>query len=198
MDNSTSILDLPTDPVGGGNITNNISLTASENQESIQNSQSNGSFSLDQNTISQIVNGLQQASLSGTTQLSSRDIPMITTNHSNDPQIQPNYVPSPPISTRDYIKENEDKNDLIYNYNKNMQNQNSMDNIYSEIQIPLLVIILYFLFQLPFFKKNLFHYLPVLFSNDGNFNINGLFFTSILFGMLFYFINKVMLYFDKF
>lgn len=200
MDNSTSILDLPTDPVGGGSISNNISLTASEPniQESLPNSSSTGSFSLDQNTISQIVNGLQQASLAGATQLSSRDIPMITTTHSNDAQIQPNYVPPPPLSNPDYVKEYEEKNDIIYNYNKNIQNQNSIDSIYSEIQIPLLVVVLYFLFQLPFFKKNLFHYLPVLFSKDGNFNINGLFFTSILFGILFYFINKVMLYFDTF
>ena len=30
MGDSTSILDLPTDPVGGGNVSNNISMSASE------------------------------------------------------------------------------------------------------------------------------------------------------------------------
>ncbi len=54
--------------------------------------QQNG-FSLDQTTISQIVNGLQQASVNGATKLPSRDIPMTTSGHNTDPQIQPNYVP---------------------------------------------------------------------------------------------------------
>ena len=31
MSDSTSILDLPTDPVGGGSVSNNISMSASEN-----------------------------------------------------------------------------------------------------------------------------------------------------------------------
>ena len=30
MSDSTNILDLPTDPLGGGNISNNISLSATE------------------------------------------------------------------------------------------------------------------------------------------------------------------------
>ena len=87
MSDSTSILDLPTDPLGGGSISNNISLTASETVNDPSQSQSQSAFSLDQTTINQIVNGLQQATLNGATQLPSRDIPMTTTGHSNDPQI---------------------------------------------------------------------------------------------------------------
>ena len=34
MSDSTSILDLPTDPLGGGNITNNITVSAQESQTS--------------------------------------------------------------------------------------------------------------------------------------------------------------------
>ena len=81
MGDSTSIMDLPTDPVGGGNISNNISLKASESQ---------ATMNLDQSTINQIVNSLQQASASGSTLLPSRDIPMNTNNISTDAQIQPN------------------------------------------------------------------------------------------------------------
>jgi len=92
MSDSTSILDLPTDPVGGGNVSNNITMSATENVVP-QSGQNQAGFSLDQSTISQIVNGLQQASLTGATQLPSRDIPMTTTGHSTDPQVQPNYVP---------------------------------------------------------------------------------------------------------
>ena len=199
MSESTSILDLPTDPLGGGNISNNISLSASEmNDQSQLQSQSQSSFSLDQTTINQIVNGLQQATLSGSTQLPSRDIPMTTTSHSNDPQIQPNYVPQPPLQHSDYIKDYEQTNDMINNYNSNLKRQNSLDDTYNEIQTPLLLAVLYFLFQLPFFRKFLFNYLPVLFSNDGNLNINGFLFTSILFGILFYILNKVSNHFNAF
>ena len=201
MSESTSILDLPTDPVGGGNVSNNISMSASENVAISSLPPATGagaaSFSLDQGTISQIVNGLQQASLTGVTQLPSRDIPMTTSGHSADPYVQPNYVPQPPQNI-DYIKNYEQTSDMINDYNKNSQRQNSLDDMYSEIQTPLLLAVLYFLFQLPFFRKFLFSYFPVLFSNDGNLNINGFLFTSTLFGLLFYLTNKVSNHFGAF
>jgi len=196
MSDSTSILDLPTDPVGGGNISNNISMSATENVAQ-QSGQPSSGFSLDQSTISLIVNGLQQASISGATLLPSRDIPMTTTGHSTDPQIQPNYVPQPE-SPVDYIKNYEQSSDMIDEYNKNMSHQNSLDDMYNEIQTPLLLAVLYFLFQLPFFRKFLFSYFPILFSNDGNFNINGFIFSSVLFGLLFYTLNKATNHFGAF
>ena len=209
MSDSTSILDLPTDPMGnlgglGGNLgsgANNINMKIQEQPSSNQQQQqpsSNQGMSLDQSTISQIVNSLQQASLSGSTRLPSRDIPMTTTGHSVDPQIIPNYVPPPPERRVDYIKNHENEEDIVNNYNKNKQTGDSLDDMYNEIQVPLLIIILYFLFQLPFFKKLLYTYIPFLFLNDGNYNINGYLFTSIAFGMLFHFIIKTSYYFGKF
>jgi hypothetical protein len=190
MSESTSILDLPTDPIGNNG--NNISLSATENNvanhTNYQNSSSNGEINLDQSTISQIVSGLQKASLSGITQLASRDIPMST---SIDPQIQTNYIPPTNPLNKDYIQEYENSSEIVNDYNKNQVNQNSLDEMYNEIQVPLLLAVLYFLFQLPFFRKFLFSYLPILFSNDGNLNINGFLFTSILFGLIFYLLNKI-------
>jgi len=201
MSESTSILDLPTDPVGGGNISNGITgngitLSASENNQFAN--QSTGGLSLDQTTINQIVNGLQQASINGSTKLPSRDIPMTTTAFSNDPQIQANYVPPPPLINNDYIQNNEETNDIVNTYNKNLEYSNSLDNMYNEIQTPLLIAILYFLFQLPFFRNLLFKYLPFLFSTDGNYNMNGLLFKSIFFGLLFYTFIKLSKYFNVF
>ena len=193
MSETTSILDLPTDPVGGGNVTNNITMTA---QESI--SPQNSNMSLDQTTINQIINGLQQATLSGATQLQSRDIPITTNGLSNDPQVMPNYVPPPLIQNQDYIRDYEQKSDMINNYNREKGISNSLDEMYNEIQTPLLIAVLYFLFQLPFFKKFLFSYIPFLFSNDGNYNINGFLFTSILFGLFFQFLIKTSSYFGTF
>jgi len=199
MNESTSILDLPTDPVGGGSISNNISLNATESNKGLQQQQMNqpSNLSLDQTTINQIVSGIQQASISGTTQLPSRDIPMMTTGISNDPQVQPNYVPHHQNNS-DYIQNYEGTSEMIDNYNKNSNRQNSLDDMYNEIQTPLLLAVLYFLFQLPFFRKFLYSYLPALFSNDGNLNINGFIFTSVLFGLVFYTLNKVTNHFDAF
>jgi hypothetical protein len=150
--------------------------------------QANGT--LDEATISQIVSGLQNASRNGATQLPSRDISMSTIGISNDPHVQPNYVP-PPQDNTDYIRNYEQTSDMINDYNKNAQDNNSLDDMYNEIQVPLLLAVMYFLFQLPFFRKILFGYFPVLFSTDGNMNINGFLFTSALFGLLYYMINKI-------
>jgi len=197
--NTTSINDLPTDPTAGGSVGGSVGNEVNngqmgqQQQQQQQPSKNNSQLSLDQITISQIVNGLQQASLAGATTLPSRDIPQNTEQLTNDAQIQPNYVPPP--QTRDYI--NESDND-IDNYYKNEQTQNSLDAIYDELQAPLLLAVLYFLFQLPFFKKNVFRYLPFLCHSDGNYNFNGLVFTCGLFGFIYYSLSKTVKQFSKF
>jgi len=193
---STSIMDLPTDPVGGGSIGGNISLSANEKIGPGPSSGIPIGVSLDQTTIQQIVNGLQQASSTGATQLPSRDIPRNTESIMHDPQVQQNYIP--PASTKDYITEEEDNEDIINNYNKNEKNNDNLDQLYNEIQIPLLIAVLYFMFQLPIFKRHLYRFFPVLFSKDGNINLYGFIFTSSLFGMLYYFLSKVMTHFSRF
>jgi len=198
MSDTTSIHDLPADPVNGGS--GNISFSVNEmNSHSIDPREtqiSNVAPTLDQNTINQIVNGLQQATSSGTTQLQSRDIPMNTQGYTQDHQIQPNYIPT--TSNVDYIKEDEDNYDIINNYNKRMENSNNLDQLYDELQIPLLISVLFFLFQLPVFKNLLFNYFPVLFFKDGNINIYGYVFKSLLFGLIYYFLSKIMTHFSKF
>lgn len=198
MSETTNILDLPTDPVGGGNVSNNITISAQEitTPQMNTNNTSGAGLSLDQTTINQIVNSLQQATLAGATQLPSRDIPMTTTSHSTDPQIIPNYVPST-NQPNDYIKSYEQSDEQLNMY-KPKEKSNSLDEMYDEIQTPLLLSVLYFLFQLPFFKKIFYNYLPFLFSNDGNYNINGFLFTSALFGMSFHLLMKTTNYFGTF
>jgi len=194
MSVSTSILDLPTDPVVSGN---NGNITLNTTEQIMPNTQTSPNLSLDQTTINQIVSGIQQASLNGLTQIHSRDMPMSTANITTDPQTQPNYVP-PKQHNEDYIDSNERNIDIINSYNSGYNRRNTLDNIYDEIQLPLLLAVLYFFFQLPFFKKFLLSYFPVLFSNDGNYNIKGFGFTSVLFALLFYFFNKIISYFGTF
>ena len=195
--NTTNINDLPTDPANGGSINGNINIITNEtmglNNSQIQQPVISSSVSLDQSTISQIVNGLQQASLAGATSLPSRDIPLSTTQLTKDPYVQVNYVPPP--TNRDYIEENDED---IDNYYKQEKINNSIDSIYDELQAPLLLAILYFLFQLPIFKKNVYKYLPILCHSDGNYNINGLLFTCALFGFIYYSLSKTVKNFSKF
>ena len=182
--NTTSINDLPTDPSSGGSIGGNVSLTINEPSQGL---------TLDQNTISQIVNGLQQASLAGATSLPSRDIPLNTEQLTSDVQIQPNYIPQP--TTRDYINDNDENINRYYSAEKS---QSSLDATYDEIQAPLMLGILYFLFQLPFFKKSIFKYCPFFCHVDGNYNFKGLIFTCSMFGFVYYFLSKTVKNFSKF
>lgn len=175
---TTNIHDLPTDPTGGSG--SNVAFNVSEKTP----------VALDQSTINQIVNGLQQAGQAGVTQLPSRDIPSNTGAITQDPQVQPNYIPQP--ENNDYIRENERNEDIIKEYEHSAQTHSNMDEMYDELQTPLLLAVIYFMFQLPVFNKLLFKYLPFLFSKDGNKNISGFVFTSILFALIYYILHKVI------
>lgn len=197
MSNTTNIFDLPVDPAGGGHA-QNVSLTANEmrppqQQQQQQQQPSEGVVgTLDQSTINNIVNGIQQASNMGATQLPSRDIPTSTNHIAQDAQVQPNYIPPPSPQQTDYIQSYEDNDEIVANYNEKNRQNNSLDSMYDELQTPLLLAVLFFLFQLPFFKKYLFAYLPMLFLNDGNYNIYGFGFMSMFFAFVYYLISKTM------
>jgi hypothetical protein len=179
--NATSIHDLPIDPLVGGN--SNIALNVSEKTQG-------QSISLDPSTISQIVSGLQQASSSGATSLPSRDIPQTTQNLTHDPQIIPTFIPS--TSNSDYILQQEQNSQIIDDYNRHYQHASSLDRMYDELQIPILIGVIYFLFQLPIFKTYLFKFAPALFMKDGNINIYGYIFTSILFALTYFLLSKTV------
>lgn len=191
MNGTTNISELPNDYIGGSSKNDNITLTKNEIDPSLlQMPPLNGNISLDQTTINQIVSGLQQASTSGSTLLPSRDIPTKTDNIVIDEQIRPDYLPN--TNTSDYIVSSETNEDIIHNYNVSQKKSDNMEYLYSEIQYPLLICIVYFLFQLPIFRKKLFYLIPLLFTKDGNYNLNGYVITSVLFGITIYILTKVM------
>lgn len=196
MSGTTNISDLRIDPIGNSN-QNNVVLNASEKQPLNDRETSTPGINLDESTINQIVNGIQQAGMNGMTQLHSRDIPMNPSSISNDAHVQPNYVPPIPHHV-DYIEENEKTADMIEKYNKNMIRSNSVDEMYNELQVPILLAVLYFLFQLPFLRKFLYKHLPSLFSSDGNINFNGIVFKSVLFAVTYYSLDKFVDIFSKF
>ena len=88
-----------------------------------------------------------------------------------DPQIQANYIPTE--SKNDYIKNDETYGDVVKNIEYKNSEINNLDNLYGELQTPILIMIIYFLFQLPYTKELFIKYAPSLFKNDGNQNFSG-------------------------
>ena len=112
------------------------------------------------------------------TALPSRDIPQATLPIQNDAEVKQNYIKK---NDDDYIGNMITREDII---RKNKMKENKKDNfeyIYEQIQIPLLIGVIYFLFQLPATRKNLFHFIPALFNKDGNPNLYGYLFNSFVF-----------------
>lgn len=203
MSNSTNINDLP---VAKENIQMTINDPAQmqqqppplQQQPPPQVSESQQNVSLDPNTINQIVNELHQATLSGSTKLASRDIPIDTLPMQQDVETSPNFIPKVSEERKNYIPDEDDLETIVKKQNVKTNHQNNIENMYNELQTPILLGVLYFLFQLPIFKKLLYQSFPSLFMNDGNLSINGYIFYSSLFSIVFYFLNRLVGIFDTF
>lgn len=139
----------------------------------------------------ELISQLQKASNHGNTSLPSRDIPIDPNLVKNDVQVKPNYIPEEKVQ-EDYIKNLETPENLIIENKNNQQNINNIDSLYQELQIPIIIGLLYFLFQLPIVKKYSIQILPALFNKDGNPNIYGYIANSILFASSFYILIKLI------
>lgn len=197
METTTSINDLPSDPSVG--TSNNVVLQTTENKQVSFNEQNNAEINettnnmnsiSNQKIMNEVVTGIQQASMSGSTGLPSRDIPMNTQPITQDQEIKPNFIPE--VSNEDYIKNYETEqqyinNNMVYNNRKD-----SLEFLFEELQIPIIIGLLFFLMQLPVVKNNLMKVVPALYSNDGNPKLSGYVVNSILFSMLFYIVFKFL------
>ena len=124
-------------------------------------------------------------------QLPSRDIPQNTASINNDVNIQPNYIPP---NNNDYIANHVTPNEIIQQNREKEMNNDKTEEFYETIQMPLLVGLLFFIFQLPFIRKNLFIYLPSLFNKDGNPNLSGYLFNSAIFALLYFLFIYILKY----
>ena len=144
-----------------------------------------------QTNYNELIGQLQKANSQGMTGLPSRDIPAIPMQVNNDVEIKPNFVPPPPTH-EDYINNMQTPEHLIQE-NVNQQKQiDNLDMMYNELQIPIILSILYFAFQLPAFKKFVKKMGPGLFANDGNPNLYGNVFISMLFSTIFYLLLQLI------
>jgi len=141
--------------------------------------------------INSFVTGIQEAAASGALQLPSRDIPQGQSHLTNDAQLQPNYIPE---NGGDYINDTYNQEQIINNQNIKQKNTNSMDAIYDDIHVPIILAVIYFVFQLPVIKTNTLKYIPSLFNRDGNFNMLGYSINSLAFASTYYCIIKSLDY----
>ena len=124
--------------------------------------------------------------------LPSRHIQQDTTQYAQDEQIQPNYIPKERVSN-DYVREYEEFTDKhIQKHERENDRNQQIDDILSDLQVPIFVSILYFLFQLPIINAYIFKRFSFLsiYNDDGNFNFYGLVFKSWIFGSIYYMVTK--------
>ena len=80
---------------------------------------------------------------------------------------------------------------------KHQEQKSKFDIIFDEVQGPIMLGILYFIFQLPIIQKQMCKIIPSLFGSDGNPNLSGYVFTSSMFASVYYFLVKGMFFLDK-
>ena len=105
-----------------------------------------------------------------------------------DENVIPNHIPSQKL-THDYLREYEDKmSQLSLEHNKEKYRKDLMSSLYDELQTPILIGVLFFLFQLPFVNAFMFQNFGFLkiHNDDGNLNLYGLLVKSVLFGLAYY------------
>ena len=136
---------------------------------------------------------LKEASAAGATVLPSRDIPQNTLPIQSDKGIIQNQVP---INNNDYIGNIIDREKMIKENNKKENAKDNMDYIFESLQMPVLLSIMYFIFQLPAVRKNLLTFLPALFNKDGNPNLYGYLFNSVIFGLSYFGLQNALNYFN--
>jgi len=198
---STSINNLPVPPMDTMSESSQFVQSADPNAQynpSVEFPPKDNGVSLDSDTVQELVRGLQEANSSGATSIPVRDIPQ---NIQQDAQVNPNYIP-PNNNQRVRFEEEEDENEYDGITEKNTANNRKTDSfnyIYDELQTPILLGILFFIFQLPVVRLLLYKYLPAMHIESGTqLNLFGISFCSVIFGFGYMLICKLMSYLSSF
>ena len=210
MSDTTSIDDLPLSSQtpgnnhhphyqhtgGGGGGGGGAPLIYSPNVGGIEPMMSHGPPQIPGNVMNEVMQGVQRASANGMTMIPTRDIPMNPNSFTHDDQARPNYVPDPRSvhfqDGADYIKDYQSMESIVRANARQSNQLDTIEAIYYDIQMPILVGVMYFIFQMPVFRAQLLHFLPSLFGEDGNFKMIGLTATSAMFALVFFIIMKLL------
>lgn len=168
-------------------------ITATQNT---QGNQQQMSQQLTQNETNAIMSGINQASQGGMLSLPSRDIPMEPSKMKMDQESHVNYIPQQNMNQPDYIGNTQTADEIIMHHNSVKARENTIDTLFEELQTPILIGIIYFIFSIPSVRTFLFRSFPSLLNLDGNPTTGGIFYVSIVFGGVYYVINKLLKHFS--
>ena len=177
---------------------NNINLSTTEKNELINNTavQELANRKMEESVNHELINGLQQAATVGSTQLPSRDIPMDTNQIQSDESIKPNFVPQENVET-DYITKHQTTEEIIRQNQNKVDISNQWDQLYKELNLPILIASLFFIFQLPIVQKQFVTMLPFCYSDGGNIKLTGRLTQCFVFGLIILFSSKIVQFFDN-
>jgi hypothetical protein len=213
MDNTTRLDDLPVhsnttassigQPMGHNVVIQqydpNVASIANNANGANGGSGVGGAAPMDQRLLQELVSGVQRASSAGMTALPSRDIPRDSLAMQHDEQIKPNYIPQSngggnggDASNDDYIKRYETSDDVRTNNRRSQNRMDSIEAIYTEFQMPILLGVLYFIFQMPVLRTHMLNFIPALFNKDANLNLIGLVAMSSAYAVAYYVITKLL------
>ena len=144
--------------------------------------------------VNKFVSGVQEAVASGALGLQSRDVPQSQTHITQDAQMQPNFVPAQ--EQDDYIGASQTNRDVVREHDEKRKVEESYDTLFDNLQTPVLLAILYFIFQLPVVKQTVFRLVPALFKKDGTPNLYGYITHSISFATVYTAVMMTLKYFS--
>jgi hypothetical protein len=173
--------------INNANTNANANANTNTNTNTNTNATSNTKANANNNELN---NQILKAGNDGLTRLPHRDVPMNTNVITNDAEIKSDFIPNE--NQGDYITEHLSTEDIIKQNINRKEDDLFLDKLYSELSLPLLISILYFIFKLPMFD-NVFHQIiPFCYSKTGNMKISGYLITSLMFGLIVYVINKII------
>ena len=169
-------------------------LEAQRNYEDMQNSKDRVPPPNPNDYMKQVISDVNNVSKNGGLSLPDRDIPREQNQVLSDMKSTVDYIPEEP---EDYIKNYQTAEQINEIHEQKEKKIDQYDYIYDEIQTPLLIAVIYFIIQLPATQRLILKNIPGLFKNDGNFNVQGYMFNSILFGSIYYLIIKALNYISE-
>ena len=160
---TTDLADLPTVPIDG----EPVQLHTTEKNVVVNNPVARLQEDRERDTtdMNALVTGIQTASAAGALQLPQRDVPQNQDHLTQDSQTRANYVPS---AGADYIGAGPTSEEIMRQHAAKQKAQDAGDRTLDMLQMPIILSILYFAFQMPIIRKLAYDKLPFLFSKDGN------------------------------
>ena len=149
-----------------------------------------------QKQMNEIVSGIQQAAAAGATDLLPRDVPMDKTHVTLDNKVDPNYIPQ--VETNDFVNNHDTEEDYKNSKIRYENQQDKLNVIYNDIQTPILIVVIFFIFNLPITKGVLYKLFKFMFHKDGNYNMTGISSVSLIFGLVYYILDKGLNYLSDF